>query len=369
MADNDELNAADLELIGQAMIDTEKEIAASAWDKEDEITHDDTGDRTLEATGDGLEGQIEDDEEEGEEEGEAEGDGENAEAGDKGDGKDGKTAKPEGEGSNKSKPEGDAEKPTGRVPPAEHRKVAERARAAEAERDTLKAQLDKATKDAETDRTKSRSEIDELKGQFNTLQQLLQRVVQPQQKADDKAETPPNLFEDPDAWQARRDKELNDKLAPINQGMGNLRVELSMQIAQAVKGETFTTAFNALKSLNPRDPEAQITVRRIMSSDNPGQAVIDWHKQVETLREVGNDPAKYKERIRAEAIEALKNDPEFRKSLVEGMRDEAMTGNNGKPRTAFRPPPSLNGIPGNGASGESHIVTDNPTADFLSAFS
>src|SRR5580704_2312166 len=92
--------------IEQAVIETNREIAAEAWDKE-HVELDHTGDRTPETVGEGLEGQVEDEEAETEtEEVEAEAaESEEAEAEEK------PEAKPEGE----EKPEVEA-KPEGRIP-------------------------------------------------------------------------------------------------------------------------------------------------------------------------------------------------------------------------------------------------------------
>lgn len=357
---NTDVSKDDMEILREAMIETEKEVFGEAFGQE-ETTHDETGDKSLEDMGTGLEGQHEDEEEEGEET-ETEEEGEEGEQPEPPETK----VKPE---DGKTKPEGD--KPTGQVPPGRLRQAGERARAAEAERDALKSERDSLKGQIDKAQADSRKEIDELKNRFDGVLQALQRM-QPNAKTDTKeADKPiiPDLFENPQAFVDHFSKGVDQKLGAQTQQLGNMRVELSMQIASAVHGETFDKAFAALKSLNPRDPDAQMTVRRIMASDNPGRAVIDWHKRNETLREVGDDPAKFRERVATETREALMKDPDFRKQLLAELRGEAETGDNGRPRTAVRLPRSLNGAPGNAAHSEGGVGDGSDRAVFDSAFS
>jgi hypothetical protein len=123
--------------ISAAIIATEKEIAGDAWGNEETDALDPTGDQSLEDLGEGLEGQHEaEDEDAGEDadgESDAEGEGEDGE----GDGK-----QPEPIAAKPAEQPARTE-PEGRIPPGRHREVAERARAAEAERDALKAAFEK----------------------------------------------------------------------------------------------------------------------------------------------------------------------------------------------------------------------------------
>jgi hypothetical protein len=130
----------DNDILRDAIIGTEKEIFGDAFGKE-ELTQDETGDRSVEAMGEGLEGQHEPDD--------GDGDGENTgeqqepstteQTGDE----ETPEAKAERE---KAEAEALAAEPTheaqGRVPSGRLREEAEKTRAAQAERDALKAQLD-----------------------------------------------------------------------------------------------------------------------------------------------------------------------------------------------------------------------------------
>jgi hypothetical protein len=330
---------------------TSLEIYASAWG-DDEPVLDETGDRSIEGMGEGLEGQTEVEDEDAEAE---EGDGDESESEGEKDGKEEKAEK-EGEGEDAAAKAAAeklaAEKPEGRVPPGRLREQTERTKAAETERDTLKAQV-------ETERANSRKEIDELKAKFDGVLAALQRQQPVAPKpAEAKAETIPDLFEDPQGFVAHLTKGFESKLEQRDQKMESLRVDMSMQSAAGRHGEGFAKAYDAVTKLNPQNPDDQVTVRRIWGSPNPGEALVTWHRNQETLREVGNDPGKFKERIAKETREALMKDPEFRKQLLAGLRAEAGDDGNGRPaNTVVRLPRSLNGATG----GTSREVVD-PTA-------
>ncbi len=326
----------DMEIIEQAVIDTNREIAAEAWDQE-AVELDRTNDRTPESVGEGLEGQQE--AEEGEE---AEGEeGEGGEAG-AAQAKPGDDGKPKPEEAAAAKPAGEKPEPEGRVPSGKLREANERARAAEAERDRIKGEnataLAAATK-----------RVDDLQAKFDGVLAALQRQqpVQPQpqqQKPDEPAI--PDLFEDPKGFIEHLTKGFTSELSKRDQQMEALRVETSLQMAHAIHKESFDKAYEAVTKLDPRNPDDQMTVRRIYAAPNPGEALVQWHKRSETLRVVGDDPGKYKETLAAEIRQSLMTDPEFRKQVIEGLQAEALGGPNGKPNTSVRLPANLNGSPG-----------------------
>jgi hypothetical protein len=89
-------------------------------------------------------------------------------------------------------------------------------------------------------------------------------------------------------------------------------------------------------------------VRRIWSSPNPGRALMNWHNQVKTLAEVGDNPAAYRAKIETETREKLVNDPDFIKGIMDKLREDAEGGDGKKPRVIFRNPPSANSARGGG---------------------
>lgn len=318
------------EVVSSMIDDTNNEIFGSAFGKEESV-EDETGDTSIEAMGDGLEGQIEAEDEEAEGEADETGDGESEEAqNDEGEAE----ADTEGEDKTGEKPGEVRAEPEGRVPPGRLREATERARTAEAERDAIKAQL-------ETVKTESAQQVASLKAQFDAVLAALKPAGETKPNGQD-APKPPDveslLFENPKGFIEELKKEL---IAPVLQTMQNNRVETSMKLAHAKHGDKFVKAMDALGRLNPQSMEDRETVQRIYNSPDQGEALVEWHGRNETLREVGPDPAAFKDRIAKETRETLMKDPEFRKQIIADLRAEAEDDGTGRPNTTVRLPRSL----------------------------
>lgn len=356
----------EVDAISDAIIATEREIAGEAWGNEETDALDDTGDRSLEAIGEGLEGQHEaEDEDEAElseSEEEDEGEEESEDGEDEGEVDEQDPAKGEGK-DNEPEPKPDQQQqqrqPEGRVPPGKLREANEARRLAEAERDQLKGEIE-ALKKAPGD---NRAEIDALKVQVSTLTQLLQgQSRQPPAKTEEPAEAEvPDIFENPKGFTDHLTGMVQKAVAPLQQQLAASRVETSMAIAHGTHKGVFEEAFTALNGLDPKSPDDRATVQRIYNSSNPGEELVKWHKRNTALARVGDDPSAYEERIRQETRAALLKDPEFRKQLVADMRGEAAHGENGAPRTQTRLPKSLNRQSGSNLGSErmDHRASDD----------
>ena len=343
------------DILRDAIIGTEKEIFGDAFAKDD-LTLDETGDRSLEAMGEGLEGQREPDEDEAEDEASEE---ETL----------AKPADTKAETKVETKVETDAkaedrQDDRGRVPPGRLREEAERARAAIAERDAIQARYD-------AERQQSATRLAQLEAQNAAILAALQRGQAPAPKAEEtKPETAPDLFENPNAFAEHLRREAMQPIEAVRKEMADMRINMSMETARARHGETFDAAFTAIRRLDPNNPENKALVQRLIAQPNPGDAMVQWHKRNEVLREVGEDPASYKARIAEETRKALASDPEFRKQLLAEMRGDAETGDGGRPRAVTRLPGSL----ARAAGGNSRAPNDNEQFDdsdnsvFASAF-
>lgn len=319
----------EVDAITDAIIETEREIAGDAWGQED-TERDTSGDTSLEDMGDGLEGQQEpeddDDsevEEETEETEETEGEGETEPA---------IAAKP-GE---TAKPDVAAQPERNLVPPGKLREANEARRALEVERDALKAELAKG---------ETKALADKLDMALREIAALKAPRVEAQVTAP-VAEKAPDMFEDPEGFANWLQKGIESKVNMIDARVQNQRVESSMAIAHAFHKDTFEKAFDAMKGLNPNNPDDLAAGRRIVNSPNPGEALVGWYKDRTARAVVGNDIEAYNERIRTETREALMKDPEFKKQLIAELRGDAARGDDGKPRTITRVPRSLNGAAG-----------------------
>jgi hypothetical protein len=320
-----------------AMSDTDKEIFASAFGK-NEVSLDETGDRTLESMGDGLEGQIEPEDEEELEGDEPDGDAEDEGSEDEGDEGEGEPEKVAAKGKGdepalkgKAADEGKSTS-EGRVPPGRLREETEKRKAVEAERDTFKSQLD--ARDAE-----HKKQIDALNARFEGVLAALQRQ-QPQQLQQPKtADAPqiPDMFEDPKGFADYLRNSFTSELQKRDQKFEEMRIESSMNLAHTKHGDTFGKAYEAFVEAGKRGDAESISVgQRILKSANPGEAMVQWYQRNEVLREVGNDPAKYREKIAEDARKQLASDPEFRKQLLAELREDAEFGDDGEPEPHVR---------------------------------
>lgn len=144
-------------------------------------------------------------------------------------------------------------------------------------------------------------------------------------------------------------------LSDVQQTIVNQRVETTFEAAHDAHGAAFEEAYKDLTAQDHRDPGARAQVQRIMRSGNPGKALMKWHGEQKIVREVGGDPAKYRERVAAELLQ----DPAFRKQLVDSLRADAQNPggvrhvvrapNNGGQRPARKQVPSLSEASGGSA--------------------
>jgi len=346
----------EVDAISDAIIATEKEIAGEAWGNEDTDAADASGDRSMEDIGEGLEGQHEagsdDDGEEADVDADGDGEGEEGEGEGETEAEAAEAAAAVAAGKGEVIPPKPAagERPQGRVPPGVHREAQERARAAEAERDTLKGQL-----------TTFSDKLEQAMRRIDDLSRA-PRAEPPKPADPPTPKAAPDIFEDPKGFVEHITQGFQTELSKRDAQLENNRVENSMAIAHAFHKDTFEKAFDAINKLDPRNADDRATVQRIYKSPNPGEALVGWHKRSQTLAEVGDDPAAYRERVAKETREALMKDPEFRKALVAEMRGEAARpGPDGSPRTETRLPGSLRRAAGSnlGAERNDHRASDD----------
>lgn len=114
----------------------------------------------------------------------------------------------------------------------------------------------------------------------------------------------PDVWGNPDGW---LDSKLDSRLRPVGQALTEYKHELSYLRATAKYGEESVNEayqeFGRLKGSNPQEFASEY--QRIMGSQHPHGALVEWHKQRSIMNEVGNDPAAYKEKIKAEILAEL----------------------------------------------------------------
>lgn len=156
-------------------------------------------------------------------------------------------------------------------------------------------------------------ELAEQRQQFNQMQQWLiaqQQAQQPRPQAPDFWEAPENAI----------DYRVRQEVEPIKGLLAKQREEFSMlQAVDKYGQETVDAAFSDIRQKLATDPAGTAAdYQRIMASPHPYGALVDWHKRQQALAEIGSDPAAYKEKLKAELLAELQQQPAVAPSPVVG---------------------------------------------------
>jgi hypothetical protein len=178
----------------------------------------------------------------------------------------------------------DRDEPTGRVPIGKIK---------EAEREKVAKRYTEQVADFQQTIQQMRAEQAERDRQWE--QRLLQ-VQRPQEQP--KPETDPltAFFDDPRAAVRGEVQPLLEQIQQQVMAQAQL-VATSVHGAERVQTaeQAFLQAINS-KQLDPAD------YHRVINSPNRWDAAVQWHKRQSALSEIGDDPAAFRERIRAETI-------------------------------------------------------------------
>jgi len=295
-------------------------MLAAAFDG-DEPDFDDT-DRSLEEMGDGPEGQDEPEDEAPEEVAKAEGDGPK------------KPGEPE-EPDDKS-----GEEPEEEPEPEEPRDA--RGLRAEMLSERGRRQAAEAAANA------ARAEIAAINARFDRLL----NAQQPQQRQEPPpAPAKPDPVLDPEGYERY-------VVAQMEQRYTLRRIEETFAETHEALGKDFEAAYMGLQKLDPNNPVDKAIGNRIYTAPNPGKALMRWHREQSLLREVGNDPAAYRQKLRDELLD----DPDMVKAVLARVREQSEGGQPGAPRNITRLPPSLNRARGGSSAKEILGAADNTDA-------
>lgn len=171
---------------------------------------------------------------------------------------------------------------------------------------------------------------------YQDLERQLATLQSRQPKAEQQT---PDIFENPNQFVEQATKQ---QLDPVRSEIGQLREFYSQREAVRTHGaEKVQAAYQALeKGMASRDPEAWTVYNRAMQSMDPYGAVVDWHKQRETLAQIGGDLDSYKQRLLDEALK----DPEYQKKVLEAARGQAQQSGSAVARPAVSSLPSINRV-------------------------
>lgn len=152
-------------------------------------------------------------------------------------------------------------------------------------------------------------------------QELRQRLAALEKPAPAKVEEEPDPLLDPKGYRDHMEKRFDERLL-------NERREMSLQQAHRTYKQEFEEAYAAAqKNLDP------VLKVQMQNARDPGETLIQWHRDQKTKQEVGSDPNAWLEK----KLEERLSDPAFLAKAVERARGGTMT--NGKPNIQL--PPSL----------------------------
>lgn len=162
--------------------------------------------------------------------------------------------------------------------------------------------------------------------------QALERQIADFRRAQQPKPETPDVFENPKGFVETIEQTLDRKLR-------EQAAEFSLKMAhRQYKGE-FDAAYQALIQEGNANPA---TVQAIISQSDPGEALMQWHRQRSLMEKVGGDLDGYMKKREEELLK----DPEFRKRFADLLRAEQTTSNaqNQRPAPVVQMPPSLSKV-------------------------
>lgn len=124
---------------------------------------------------------------------------------------------------------------------------------------------------------------------------------------------PKEIWDDPQAF-------VQQAIDPVQQAIRRQNEAISRRFAvQEFGKETVDAAYADMMQAVKTEPSARVELQRMLATDHPIGEVVAWHKNRQVLKEVGSDPAAYKNRVLEEALK----DPEFQKRVIEAARSGA----------------------------------------------
>jgi len=178
--------------------------------------------------------------------------------------------------------------------------------------------------------------------EFRRSVEALNRRVEELSRPKPEPVTVPDLYADPNGFVQHG---IQQAVTPIEQRMEAMRDQFSEMLAvQQFGQEAVTAAKAALESEVAANPAMRFEVQKMWQSAAPYSEVVQWHKRQAVLKEVGEDPTAYKQRIIDEALK----DPAVIQRVIAQARTEAAPGTRAPPNVKL--PPSLNRQTGSGGA-------------------
>lgn len=208
---------------------------------------------------------------------------------------------------------------------------------AEAKREALKR-----AETAEADRSRFERQVFEM-------QQRLSAIEKPKVQ-----EEVPDPLLDPQGYRAHFERQMDARLQ-------NQQREFDMRLAHSRHGKVFEQAYaEAQQAIAYGDNQLSALMQ---TASSPGETLVQWYKQRQTMREVGDDPNAWLER----KLEERMKDPAFLAKAMEAARGHATA--NPPSRPAVNLPPSLSSMsPALAQSNDPEAEDNSDAAVFKQAF-
>jgi len=217
----------------------------------------------------------------------------------------------------------------GQIPSWRLREVAEERRLAKAEAEAERQR-----------RTTLEQELVQMRQQLQTLQKP---------KDEPKQEEIDPLI-DPQGFAKRLQSSFQEQL---QEQLREVQLNNNLALASVKHGEKFDAAYNAF--VQAAQQGDRLTYQSVMNSPNPGEAMVRWHAQQMTLKEVGSDPAAYKQKLLDEAMK----DPAFQAKVIEAIKGGSVQSGQRPQNNITQLPPSLSRATGSKSGSSIEDDTDN----------
>ncbi len=135
--------------------------------------------------------------------------------------------------------------------------------------------------------------------------ELLQRFAPQQQKPET---PPPDFFADPDAALSHRITPIMERMQQVERA-STLRASRAEALAAHGREAVAKMEEGINAAMQAGDPELGPLREAMLQSDDPVGLAMSWHQRRSVLNEVGSDPAAYKEKLKAEILAELQQQP------------------------------------------------------------
>lgn len=176
---------------------------------------------------------------------------------------------------------------------------------------------------------------------ITALQQQLAQLQKPQEQP-----KTPDIFEDPNGFVGSLEQKFEQRLR-------QQEANFSFRLAHQQNGKEFEDAYQAL--LREGEMGNRTVVQSVMASNDPGQALMRWHKQSTLFERTGGDLDKYLQ----QHTESLLKDQAFLAKAIEAVRAQGNGNPNARPESVINLPKSISKVPAAGPA----LDGDNDLSD------